>query len=530
MLPSVQSPSAGFVPGPIPAATQAGGDSAPGAAFDIALEQACAPVDAAQTRVTTDEKEAATPAPDPAPDASPAAAWWGTWIGEPQEGEMLTGDRPTGAAAAAAGTASGLEDEQVDGGEATGAVPAFPAAGLEANVDVAVPAPSVATPQAPSADVQPHVTPAGQAGADAGPGANATLGEGRAAGSAFATPAGAHAPAAPDSDAAPAAGREGAPTAASSEAKDTAPPGTPTRGVEAADAGARQRADDGDDTPSGGRTRATREGGSPAAPAHATHAASRPPQPDPGPSPPASASQPSAAASSADAALAAAVPGSAPRTADRAARERAPEAHIAAAQEGIETAAGPAGAGAETSGRGSEQGRAPSDSGASVPESRPTGVPTRPSMILMAAADGTLRLAPAVAAGPVAAPAGAMPSETAANIEQIVASMRVMTRETVSQATIHLRPEHFGQVSINIRVDGKLVSAVIQTESAQVREWLQAHEAALRSGLAEQGLQLDRLYVSRDPRHDRRDGHPQQQERRRQRPRDEQQGTFEIAV
>jgi flagellar hook-length control protein FliK len=494
-------------------------------------------VDAARTRVTTDEEEAATPAPDPAhPDASPAAAWWRTWIGEPPEGEMLTGDRPTGAAAAAAGTASGLEDEQVDGGEATGAVPALPAAGLEANVDVAVPAPSVATPQAPSADVQPHATSAGQAGADAGPGANATLGEGRAAGSAFATPAGAQAPAAPDSDAAPAAGREGAPTAASSEAKETAPPGAPARGVEAADAGARQRADDGDDTPSGGRTRATREGGSLAAPAHATHAASRPPQPDPGSSPaaPASASQPSAAASSGDAAaLAAAAPGSAPRTADRAARERAPEARIAAAQEseqGIETVAGAAGAGAETSGRGSGQGRAPSDSGASVPESRPTGVPTRPSMILMAAADGTLRLAPAVAAGPVAAPAGAMPSETAANIEQIVASMRVMTRETVSQATIHLRPEHFGQVSINIRVDGKLVSAVIQTESAQVREWLQAHEAALRSGLAEQGLQLDRLYVSRDPRQDRRDGHPQQQERRRQRPRDEQQGTFEIAV
>ena len=93
--------------------------------------------------------------------------------------------------------------------------------------------------------------------------------------------------------------------------------------------------------------------------------------------------------------------------------------------------------------------------------------------------------------------------------------MRVQMKEGVSEATVHLRPEHLGEVSIAIRVDGKSVSAVIHAESAGVREWIQAQENTLRSGLSEQGLHLDRLLVQRDPRHDRREQARPEQRRAR---------------
>jgi flagellar hook-length control protein FliK len=144
------------------------------------------------------------------------------------------------------------------------------------------------------------------------------------------------------------------------------------------------------------------------------------------------------------------------------------------------------------------------------------------------AADGTLRLAaPLLTAG-----AGALSSdEQIANIQQLVQTMRVMSRETVSTATLRLRPEHLGEVTIDVRVDGKSVSAIIHSESASVREWMQGQESTLRNGLSEHGLHLLKLQVERDGRQEQREGQ-QQPERRRPRARqhDTAQGTFEITV
>jgi flagellar hook-length control protein FliK len=153
------------------------------------------------------------------------------------------------------------------------------------------------------------------------------------------------------------------------------------------------------------------------------------------------------------------------------------------------------------------------------------------AMTLVASPDGTLRMAsPLTAPAPVAMLMA--PEHSQANLDQMVQSMRVMVRDTVSAATVHLHPEHFGEVSIQVRVDGKTVSAVVNTESAGVREWLQGQESTIRNGLSEHGLQLDRLVVQRDGRQDRRQQGAQQQGPRRRRTRadaDAQQ-TFEISV
>ena len=151
-------------------------------------------------------------------------------------------------------------------------------------------------------------------------------------------------------------------------------------------------------------------------------------------------------------------------------------------------------------------------------------------LTLVASPDGTLRLTPAAHITPMVTPL--LPEEQAANIEKMVQTMRVMTRDKVTEATVRLRPEHFGEVSIQVRVEGKSVSAVIHTDSSSVREWLQGQEGSLRNGLSEQGLQLDRLVVHRDGRQDRREGQQQPSDRRRPRPRpaSDAQQTFEITV
>ena len=152
-------------------------------------------------------------------------------------------------------------------------------------------------------------------------------------------------------------------------------------------------------------------------------------------------------------------------------------------------------------------------------------------LTLVASPDGTLRLTPAANITPMVTPL--LPEEQSANLERMVQTMRVMTRDKVTEATVRLRPEHFGEVRIQVRIEGTSVSAVIHTESGSVREWLQGQEGSLRNGLSEQGLQLDRLVVHRDGRQDRREAQHQQSDRRRPRPRQassDAQQTFEITV
>ncbi|HEY6359864.1 MAG TPA: flagellar hook-length control protein FliK [Vicinamibacterales bacterium] len=116
----------------------------------------------------------------------------------------------------------------------------------------------------------------------------------------------------------------------------------------------------------------------------------------------------------------------------------------------------------------------------------------------------------------VAAPATGSTNVDAENVHNLVEAMRITAKAGGWEATVRLKPEHLGEVTIALRVDGKNVSAVVQAESAGVRQWLMSQEEAVRSGLSEHGLQLDRFAVSRDgQRREAEHQQPQHQQRRR---------------
>ncbi len=131
-----------------------------------------------------------------------------------------------------------------------------------------------------------------------------------------------------------------------------------------------------------------------------------------------------------------------------------------------------------------------------------------------------------------AAPAPTTSAETPGpeNVGRLVQAMRVIARPGAWEANVRLNPEHLGEVSIAVRVERNTVSAVVNAEAVGVRQWLESQEQAVRNGMAEHGLQLDRFIVQRDGQ--RRDAEPQQQESRRQAPRRQAAPTerFEIVV
>jgi flagellar hook-length control protein FliK len=141
----------------------------------------------------------------------------------------------------------------------------------------------------------------------------------------------------------------------------------------------------------------------------------------------------------------------------------------------------------------------------------------------------------AAAAASSAAPAAVVPAAPAPvdaeNVETLVQAMRITAKAGGWEATVRLKPEHMGEVTIALRVEGKNVSAVVQAESAGVRQWLMSQEDAVRSGMSEHGLQLDQFTVSRDgQRREAEEQQPQQQQRRRARATEQTAQRFEIVV
>src|SRR6185436_8443619 len=100
------------------------------------------------------------------------------------------------------------------------------------------------------------------------------------------------------------------------------------------------------------------------------------------------------------------------------------------------------------------------------------------------------------AALPQASSAATVPDPQ--NVGRLIESMRVQMRDGVQEATVRLKPEHMGEVTISIRVERGAVSAVVHAETPAVQHWLEAQEEKLRHGLSEQGLHLERFYVHRD--------------------------------
>lgn len=88
----------------------------------------------------------------------------------------------------------------------------------------------------------------------------------------------------------------------------------------------------------------------------------------------------------------------------------------------------------------------------------------------------------------------------------IVRSLKLQWRQGGNgEARLRLRPEHLGELTVALRVQGSGITAIVQADSPEVRAWVESHQNDLRRALEEQGLSLDALTV--DP-----EGHPQQQQ------------------
>jgi flagellar hook-length control protein FliK len=82
--------------------------------------------------------------------------------------------------------------------------------------------------------------------------------------------------------------------------------------------------------------------------------------------------------------------------------------------------------------------------------------------------------------------------------DRIVQSMRLQYQRGGGDAVLQIRPEHLGPVTISLRVENGVVSAVVSAEHPATAEWLQSNQQSLKESLQQSGLQLERFVVQRD--------------------------------
>jgi len=100
---------------------------------------------------------------------------------------------------------------------------------------------------------------------------------------------------------------------------------------------------------------------------------------------------------------------------------------------------------------------------------------------------------------------------------QIVQAIRLQWSQGGGEAHIRLQPEHFGEMTVSVKVDQGIVTARLQAEQPVAREWLQANQAQLRQALSTHNLTLERLEIAEPPaetRHDERRDEASSQESR----------------
>jgi len=191
----------------------------------------------------------------------------------------------------------------------------------------------------------------------------------------------------------------------------------------------------------------------------------------------------------------------------------------------------------ESGGAGGEQ-PAPADS--VVPPAAPpaAGAPA----FAVVAERPTLTVGQAASPNVLAAPQHIDAAAAAELPAQVVQSIRLQAAGAGGEAIVRLRPDYLGELVVAVKVENGAVTAALQSDTPAVRRWVEANEATLRQGLAEHGLQLDRLTVTGDEpttgtseRHDRRhdrspeDEESPQPESRRRRQQDPD-ATFEVIV
>jgi flagellar hook-length control protein FliK len=91
-------------------------------------------------------------------------------------------------------------------------------------------------------------------------------------------------------------------------------------------------------------------------------------------------------------------------------------------------------------------------------------------------------------------------SDAAATLpQQVVRAVHLQWRQGVGEARLQLHPEHLGQLTVTLRVEGGMVSAVLRTESRLALERIEANQHELRTALEQLGLRLDQFVVGIDP-------------------------------
>jgi flagellar hook-length control protein FliK len=100
-------------------------------------------------------------------------------------------------------------------------------------------------------------------------------------------------------------------------------------------------------------------------------------------------------------------------------------------------------------------------------------------------------------AAPLPATSGLLPPATEAELPSlIVQTIDLRAQNGGGEARVRLRPEYLGELMVKVTVERGIVTAELQAESSQVREWIERNELSLRQALGEHGLTLGELIIS----------------------------------
>jgi flagellar hook-length control protein FliK len=212
----------------------------------------------------------------------------------------------------------------------------------------------------------------------------------------------------------------------------------------------------------------------------------------------------------------------------------ADRAAVAEAQPAVATSEAPApspadASSASTGGNAADGGDRPSD-GEQTPSGRSGhgGASPRAEAIVVDAFPPQLaaRIYESAAAAATSAPPEI--GELGDVVPQIVRSITLQSVGEIGHARVQLRPEHLGEVVIELRVEQGDVIASLEADRPEVRAWIESQAGELREALAGQGLELTHLAV-RDREESRREEPREHQPRKQKRqPRADQPLRFEL--
>jgi flagellar hook-length control protein FliK len=104
-----------------------------------------------------------------------------------------------------------------------------------------------------------------------------------------------------------------------------------------------------------------------------------------------------------------------------------------------------------------------------------------------------------LAAAPTQSGDAATPTADGEPLEHaIVKSLKLQWSQGAGEARLQLKPEYLGELSVSLKIQGSVVTAVLQSDSAAVRTWVEEHQGELRRALEGIGLSLDRLVIDAD--------------------------------